>query len=335
MIRHNKVCLTDGDRAAVDRVLESGQIGQGPEIAAFEEELAARFRPGGAAACVSSGTAALRLAVSALENEDVILPTYACVSLYHAVNDGVGEIALVDCDDGTFNASDASVVVHTYGVPSDVPEDAIEDFTHAPGASIGDRACGSFGAASVISFGATKPLGCGVGGAVLGPVDLIEEVRDVRDYDGKRTLRERFNWQMDDMTAALGRSRLRRLDAEIAWRQVVAATYYNVCHRGGYEAIVLGQATPNVTPSWYRFVIQLGADELLDAQALFREAGIETIVPLEPWELIHRQLGLDGSAFPNAEALARTTLSLPIWPGMTDAEVRRVADVLAMVRETA
>ena len=318
MIPHNRVRLRADDKAAVARVLDSGQIGQGPEVAAFEDELAERFRPGGAAACVSSGTAALYLAQQVLQTR-AWLPTYACSALYHAMDLGCDEhgisFPLFDCEPDTLNTPQATVVVHTYGVPCPVADDAIEDFTHAPGVHLDGKPCGSMGELSVISFGATKPLGCGSGGAVLGPVDAIEEICDRRDYDGKRDLHDRFNWQWSDIGAAIGRSRLKRLDDENAWRSQVAACY-DIARKRAHDR----------TRGWYRYVIQL--ERVAEARARFAQAGIETIVPLESWELLHRQLHLLAEDFPNAEIAARTTLSLPIWPGLSNEDVDRVADVL-------
>ncbi len=323
MVPHNRVVLTAEDHVAVARVLDSGQIGPGPEVEAFERELTERFRPGGAAVCVSSGTAALHLAVMTYGFRFVMVPTYACSALYHAVWGTKAQPAAVyDCDLDTFGCPSAHIVAHMYGVPCHVQPGSVEDFTHAPGASLDGKPCGSLGELSVISFGATKPLGCGSGGAVLGPAAAIEEIRDRRDYDGKRTLRERFNWAWHDMGAALGRSRLRRLDEENAWRERVAARYRVA--RACDQVYVEGRI-------FYRYVVRSFSQEA--DMARFAAAGIETIVPLRTDELLHRQLGLDPADFPNAEAVAASTVSLPIWPGMTDEEVRRVADALATLRD--
>ena len=315
-------------------MLRSGHVAQGSEVAALEDELAARFRPGGACAVVSSGTAALRLAFE-INGFAGNVPTYACAAIYHAAYLQDWRTLLVDCDVKTFNSPNADVVVHTYGVPCSVQDDKIEDFTHASGASLNGKPCGSSGALSVISFGATKPLGIGSGGAVLGPTDAIEDIRDRRDYDGKPDLRERFNYQLGDVYAAIGRERLRLLDEENQWRAEAATLYAAFCpveiqgvghgedEHGPHRKWDLGRI-------WYRFVIRV--PDWRKAQAHFSAAGIETINPLMPEELLHRKLGLDPAQFPNAEEVARTTLSLPIWPGMTDEQTQRVADVLAELR---
>lgn len=318
MIPHNRFKPRYGDGWAIRDVVNSGQIGQGPHVEAFEDELVERFRPGGAAACVSSGTAALRLAVIALGLEEVTLPTYACTALYHAVNDGVSRVKFVDCAPWTLCSRAASVVVHTYGNPGAVLG-PVEDFTHAVGGSYDGHVCGSMGQASVISFGATKPLGAGVGGAVLGEAALIEAIRDMRDYDGKRELRTRFNWQLGDMTAALGRRRLARLDEENDWRKATAERYAEVCRANGIDIYASAAST------FYRFVIRV--PDVEKARQNFAGHGIETLCPLERWELLHVQVGTF-SDYPNAEDAARHALSLPIWPGMAEADVACVVEAL-------
>lgn len=320
-VPHNRVCLRPDDEARLAWVVRSGQIGPGPQVRALEEQFAARFRPGGDAACVSSGTAALALALDILRPMDVSVPSYACTALYHAAAATIGIPSIHDCGID-LNTPSATIVVHTYGTPCHVRDGAIEDFTHAVGGSLNGRPLGSFGAASVISFGATKPLGCGVGGAVLGPPELITEVRDRRDYDGKRDLRRRFNWQMGDLEAALALGRLERLDDEVARRREIASRYAAVCLEKGIPV------TGTQCSTWYRFVIWVS--DPVAAIEHFAEDEVVVINPLEPWELLHRQIGAGPDACPSAEAAAAHTVSLPIWPGMSEWDVDRV--VIALER---
>ena len=311
-------------------MLRSGHVAQGLEIAAFEQELAARFRPGEAAACVSSGTAALRLATrvlfEGLGDIGIFMSTYACAALCHASRPF--RVRPIDISPATLNAlRSCDIETHTYGVPTNVCHASIEDFTHAPGANLDGRSCGSLGSLSVISFGATKPLGIGAGGAVLGPADAIAEIKDRRDYD-KPGLRERFNWQMSDLHAAIGRERLKLLDEENQWRDDTAR-FYGVSLGGDFSP-PFDFPLRSEGRVFYRYVIRV--PDWRQAQAHFAAGGIETINPLMPEELIHRRLGLSPSGFPNAEAVSETTLSLPIWPGMTDEQVRRVGGTLAELR---
>jgi len=325
LVPHNRwVCRGEYITAVKHTMQTAGYVGQGGQVQLFEAELANRFRPAGAACCVNSGTAALWLAY-VLQGGPWTLPTYACAALYLAAREAQPQIqtTLVDCDDDGLTP-DASVVVHTYGALSDVRKGAIEDFTHAPGA-IG---AGTYGALSIISFGATKPLGVGAGGALLGPADVIDEAKRMRDYDAWNGHKRCYNVQMSDIHAAIGRERLLMLDQDNAWRRHTAARYSQALVDVG-----LGHKAPYARDVYYRYVLKLPDWSV----ALTRLAGIgvEAINPLLPDELLHRRLGLSGRQFPTAEALAQRTISLPIWPGMAEHQVELVCKGLRMLHDMA
>jgi dTDP-4-amino-4,6-dideoxygalactose transaminase len=349
VVPHNRPTIEEPDIAAVSQVLASGHIGQGFEVRSFEEETAARFgRPGWDGVAVSSGTAALYLALRAVgvgAGDRVLIPTYVCTALAHATTLAGAEAWLADIRDTDFNL-DASrlsppprlravVLPHIYGVPSDpgplrrlgVP--VIDDGAQAIGGRWQGQPVGSLGDMSIFSFYATKPLTCGQGGMVLGPREACDAIRDYRDYDGKRELRPRFNFQMSDIQAALGRSQLRRLDAFLARRRETAALY------AAALPTILGrqQSLPGAEPNHHRFVIRLS--RVGEARQRFEASGIATIVPTEPWELLHRQVGLPEEDFPVAEAVARTTLSVPMQPSLSEDERRRVASVIETLGELA
>lgn len=343
MIPHNRPTLDETDVEALAAVLRSGHIAQGLKVRAFEEKIAARYgRPGWDGVAVSSGTAALYLALQAHgvgPGHRVLIPTYVCTALVHAVRLVGAEPHLGDIRDEDFNL-DASrglvaeglravILPHTYGVPTDPAPvlalglPVIEDAAQAIGARLAGRPAGSLGSLAVFSFYATKPLTCGQGGMVIGPRDACDEIRDRRDYDGKRALRPRFNFQMSDLQAALGLSQLHRLDAFLARRRDTASLYAAALPRH----LRSQEPVPEAEPNHFRFVVRL--ENIEAARQRFERAGITTIVPTEPWELLHRQMGLTMVAFPVAERVAHTTLSLPMQPALTDDERRRVADVLA------
>jgi dTDP-4-amino-4,6-dideoxygalactose transaminase len=318
MIPHNKWTNDYTYEREVLRVVRSGFVGQGQRVREFEEALADRFRPRGEALCVSSGTAALKLAIDLLKEYyggKVIVPTYACAAFVHAAGETTG---LVDCDPEDFgNASMATVGQHTFGASSSSPC-IIEDFTHAPGGKADGKVCGSQGQMSVISFGATKPLGIGAGGAVLSDSTTINYLRKKRDGLDRRG----FNWQMSDVHAAIGIARLGRLDEENARRTEIMNTYF-------YARPISWQR-----PTWgrdrvyYRAVLRLREGQVEKAKEFLKQRGVETIVPVRFDELLHVWLGQPEGLFPNAEKVSRTTLSIPIWAGMTKEQESRVADAL-------
>ena len=308
-----------------------GWCGQGKEVEALEQELL-RFSLDDACAVVSSGSAALYLASRALAlnslGRPITIPTYACVSLYSALRlRGIhGAVQLLDSDPYTFGA-DGVISVDVYGVPSKSrsPAALISDITHSIGGTDDGEPCGSWAEVAVASFGATKMLGAGQGGCILGPRNLIDYIKSIRDYDGNP---DGFNFQLSDVMAKMVRKRLRGLDQDNAQRQRTASRYLTAID-GRFK--VHGAEIPGRT--WYRFVLQFDSMIQRDAaQRHFTECGIETIVPIRTDELIHRKLGLSPDGFPNAEKIAQTTLSLPIWPRMVEEDVRQVELALKLLK---
>ena len=243
MIPHSRPTIGDDDAERVARVVRGGHLAQGPEVASFERGLAQRLGVA-AAAAVSSGSAALELALRALDvgpGHEVIIPTYACDAVYHAVTRCGATPVLADADPETLglSAADATrrrtartravIVVHPFGLAVDLDDfqalgvALVEDCAQTLGATLGGRPVGARGGLAACSFYATKLLTTGEGGAVTGRAELVARARDARDYDERTDLAPRFNYKMTDMQAALGQSQLARLDAFIARYRAASA----------------------------------------------------------------------------------------------------------------
>jgi dTDP-4-amino-4,6-dideoxygalactose transaminase len=325
----------------VARVVRGGQLAQGPEVAGLERELAQRLGVA-AAAAVSSGSAALELALRALDvgaGHEVIIPTYACDALYHAVARCGATPVLADADPETLglSAADAArrrtartraiVVVHPFGLAVDLADfrglgvALVEDCAQTLGATLDGHPVGAGGGPAVCSFYATKLLTTGEGGAVAGPAALVARARDARDYDERAELAPRFNYKMTDMQAALGRGQLARLDAFIARRRALAARYRAALARAPRCRVPRDADERHV---YHRFVVAV--DRPLDpVLAHLERRGVAARRPV--FRPIHRALGLSG--YPNAERLWAECLSLPCYPLLTDAEADTVAAALA------
>lgn len=339
MIPHARPSIAEEDVARVAAVVRSGQLAQGPEVAALERELAARLRVE-AAAVVASGSAALELALRALDvgaGHEVLIPTYVCDALHHAVVRCGAAPVLVDADPATLSlaAKDAEarltartralIVPHAFGLAIDLAPfvalgvPVIEDCAQALGAEVDGRPAGGAGALAVCSFYATKLIAAGEGGAVVGPAALVQRVRETRDYDERETLAPRTNAKLTDMQAALARSQLARLDAFVARRRAIAARYRER----------LGRAACRLPPDagrrhvYHRFVVGLERDPA-QVEAMLGARGIAARRPV--FRPAHRALGLAGYA--EAERLWSTALSIPCYPALADGEVDRVADGL-------
>lgn len=320
-------------------VVRRGWVGPGPEVTAFEHELAARLGTE-AVAAVSSGSAALELALRALgvgPGNEVIIPSYVCDALHHAVSRTGAAPVLADADRATLSlsAADAAarltprtrciIVPHAFGLAADlrpllslgVP--IVEDCAQTLGARLDGRVVGSLGTLAVCSFYATKLLTTGEGGAVAGPAGLVERVRDARAYDERDDLRPRVNAMLSDLGAALGRSQLARLDAFVARRRAVAARYRERLQ--GVPCTPPAESGPRHV--YHRFVVEVDRSPAV-VQASLAARGVAARRPV--YRPAHHALRLDG--FPEADRLWARALSLPCYPTLTDGEIDTVAAAL-------
>ncbi len=324
---------------ALQDVLTSGQLAQGPEVQAFEQEFG-RFHGLPPGVATSSGTAALHLALLSLgvgPGDEVLLPSYVCAAVLHAVHHSGAKPVLLDVNPLTGNMepgdlknrltskSRAIIAVHLFGLPAEMDKilapglPVIEDCAQALGAKLRGKMLGAFGKISVCSFYATKLMTTGEGGMLLSrdPV-LLDRARDLRDYDKKDRFAIRFNYKMTDLQAALGRRQLRKLADFLQQRKALADIY----------SIYL-ESLPRVLPPslpgrvYYRYVISVQNE----VRGLIRELaqrGIEAAKPVH--RPLHHHLNLEG--YPGSEMAWNSHLSLPIYPSLLPQEVRRVCQVL-------
>jgi dTDP-4-amino-4,6-dideoxygalactose transaminase len=350
MIPHNRPTLGAGDREAVAAVLKSGWIAPGARVKEFEEGLAGFLGSGGSATAVETGTAALHLALEALEignGDEVILPTYVCSAVLNAVHYAGAHPVLADIGPSGFNISPedvrkklstktgAIIVPHLYGSPAEIQEicelgpPVIEDCAQSLGATVVGRMTGTVGECSICSFYATKLLTTGKGGAIFSRRrDLMNTVRDLVDFDCRPSYRVRYNYRMNDLQAALGISQLRKLEEFIEKRRSIAAAYHRILD--GTPGVLAARPRDGTTGVWYRYVISSRRDPA-EIKERFRKEGIAVINPLEPWELLHRYLRLNPAGFPNAERAAGETISVPIYPSLTPAEIARIGEALGTI----
>lgn len=336
-VPHSRPTLGDADVQAVASVLRSGFISQGAKVAEFEREVATTLGVRGGVA-TSSGTTALHLALLALgvgEGDEVLIPTYACAALLHAVRAVSAVPRFVDSDPQSFNMDPAAarkacsprakalIVVHSFGLPAELDNlkelglPLIEAGAQALGASYGGRPVGSIGEAAVFSFYATKLITTGEGGMLLSnDARILAEGRDLREYDQKEDDRPRFNYKMTDLQAALGLAQLKQLQRFLERRKAIASRYRE---RLRALPVQLPLDPPDREPVYYRFVVKgpLPADHYL---ASLRALGVEARRPV--FRPLHRYLGIQG--FPGAEEAWEKAVSLPLYPLLQDEEVERV-----------
>jgi perosamine synthetase len=334
VIAHNKPTLGEEERQAVSKVLESGYIAQGSEVEEFENEfcdflgLTRRH-----AVALSSGTSALFMALWSLDvqNKSIAMPTYSCSALRNAVAMAQAKEVLIDnaidspniCLDEMQKANvDIAIVPHMFGLLSDIQNieniDIIEDCAQSLGASIGDKKAGLIGKVGIFSFYATKLMTSGGQGGmfVSKDRDLVDKVRDYRDFDCRRDKKYRFNFQMTDVQASIGRVQLKKLPEFIIRRQEIFSMY----KEAGFDLI----ESKNNTPVHYRAILKV--NDPVEIKEKLLKQGVNVIIPIEDWELLG-----SGSKYKNAYNLTQATLSLPIYPSLKNKDVEYIIEQLHKV----
>jgi dTDP-4-amino-4,6-dideoxygalactose transaminase len=332
--------------AAVTEVLESGVLTMGPLVGEFERALASRCEVGHVRA-VSSGTAALHLALLALRlppGAEVLVPAYTFPATANVVALSGLRPVLVDVDPVTMNIDPARVdpgprtaaiiPVHLFGRPCRIEElpglPLVEDAAGALGARRRDRPCGSLGRAGCLSFHPRKIVSTAEGGAVTtDDGDLADAVARLRNH-GWRSMADAdlpepgLNYRLSELHCALGLASLRRLDELLAARTRLAAAY---AERLAHLPAVLPAADPGDVHGWQAYVIQVDRrDEVL---AALRTAGIEAQVGTYALPLLEAYR--DQGAFPGAVRAFERALALPFHTRLVEAELDRVAEALDKV----
>jgi dTDP-4-amino-4,6-dideoxygalactose transaminase len=339
-IPHSRPTLGEEEALAAAAVVASGHLVEGMETAAFEQELAAHVGVSHAVA-VSSGTAALSLTLAGMRigaGHEVIIPSFVCAALLHAVVQSGAAPVLAEIDPETLNLDHrdvarrlsrrtaAVILPHMFGLPADLERftgwgiPIIEDCAQAFGAENGGRPIGSFGHAAVFSFYATKVIATGEGGMVAtASAELADRLKDLKSYDKRREYKTHYNFKFTDIQAAVGRAQLRRLDEFIRRRRAIAARY-----RAELKYRAVRMPPEDAGHIYFRFVIDLGADCTGFVQRA-AQAGIGCERPV--YIPMHHLLKLDG--FHRTEQAWRRCVSIPLYPALADAEVERIIRVVS------
>lgn len=348
MISHNKPWLGKEEVAALDKVINSGWIIAGSQVKRFEGKLSKmhdlRF-----AVALNSGTAAIHVSLLALgigKGDEVILPSYTPSDLLNAINYTGANPVIVDIEKNSFNIdpkqvakkinkkTKAIIVPHMLGESARI--DALEKFgipiindsAQALGSIYKQKPVASYGDLVVLSFYATKMATTGQGGMVLtNNKKYYSFIKDMIDYNGRDNYKIRFNYPLTDIAASLGNIQIGKLDMFLKRRREIGAKYQKALMG---KHVLFSPNEGDTDSNYYRFVLKFeNKNTRTEAKKLFEKNGISTIVPINDYELLHNCLGLDKKNFPNAQNLASVTLSIPIYPSLTESEIGRVTKVLA------
>lgn len=346
---------------AVHRVISSAQFTLGPETAAFEQALA-EFCGCEHAVAVNTGTSALHLALLAAgvgPGDEVITVPATFVATVAAIQYAGATPRLVDIDPVTWtmdpdkleaaitSRTRAIIPVHLHGRLADM--DAIlavarahdlvviEDAAQAIGARCAGGRAGALGDLGCLSFYPGKNLGaCGEGGAVTTDrADLALRLRRLRDWGQSRKYlhaEKGFNYRMDELQAAMLSVKLPHLERWNQARRAAACQYDRLLAQAGVATPAPAHGDGHV---YHVYAVRLEDRDAVRAN-LSPEVGVNIHYPvpvhLQP---AYADLGYARGDFPVAERLADETLSLPMFPGITEAQIDAVCGHLAEARSLA
>lgn len=347
--------IGDAEIEAAVRVLRSGMVVQGPEVAAFEREFS-ELVAGRHCVAVNSGTSALHLTLMALgfgPGDEIIVPSFSFAASANVVRLVGAEPVFVDIEPGSFCLDPDAVAaaigprtvaimpVHLYGHPAAMDRlmplaqqhglAVVEDACQAHGASLGGQPVGAFGTAGCFSFYPTKNMHSLEGGMITtADPELARTARLLRNQGMEQRYANEIagaNVRLTDVAAAIGREQLRQLPEWTEQRRANAKFL---------DSRITGVVTPPVADAarhvYHQYTVRVpaGRDAL---QKALGERGVGSAVYYPtPIHLLRPYLGPDGQPgpwdLPETDRAAAEVLSLPVFPSLTPTQLERIADAV-------
>jgi dTDP-4-amino-4,6-dideoxygalactose transaminase len=345
-----KPIIGEDEIDAVTRVMRSGMVAQGPEVAAFESEFGAHFADGRPTVAVNSGTAGLHLGLLASgvgAGDEVIVPSFTFAATGNSVALTGGIPVFADIEPETFTLDPASVEaaitpktkgimpVHLYGHPARMRElraiadkhgvALYEDAAQAHGAALDGIKVGTFGDFAMFSLYPTKNMTSGEGGMITCATDAIARSARLLRNQGMEKQYENelvgFNARMTDIHAAIGRVQLTKVDAWTATRQSNAAFL-----DANLSGVVVPPVAPGAVHVYHQYTIRVTDDRDGFAKALREEhqVGSGVYYPIPNHRLPSLAPYAPGLDLPETERAAREVVSLPVHPSLTPGDLDRI-----------
>ena len=349
MIPVAKPIIGEEERAAVDRVLLSGMLAQGSEVAAFEQEFSALV-DGRHCVAVNSGTSALHLSLLAAgvgAGDEVIVPSFSFAATANAVHLAGATAVFADIELDYFALNPAAVEaaitprtraimpVHLYGHPTNLVGLAdiakrhnlllFEDAAQAHAASVDGVPVGAWGDAASFSFYPTKNMTSGEGGMVTtASADIARQVRLLRNQGMERRYANEiigFNTRMTDIHAAIGRIQLTKLAQWTEKRQSNAQFLSE-----NLSGVITPPNASGAVHVFHQYTIRVEHDRDHFASELTdRGVGSGIYYPTPIHRLPSFNLRLE---LPNTEVAAAQVLSLPVHPSLTQNELETIVQTV-------
>jgi len=328
----------------------------GKQLTEFEQAYA-RYNEVGYSVGVSNGLDALHLSLRALNigaGDEIIIPSNTYIATVLAASYVGATPIFAEPDKLTYNLDPANIEavitsktkaimpVHLYGQACQMEEImaiakkhnlyVIEDNAQAHGATYKGKMTGAWGDANGTSFYPGKNLGAlGDGGAVTtNDAEIARQILVLRNYGSQVKYKNEvvgYNMRLDELQAAFLNVKLNYIAEWIAQRQLIAQWYNEAL--SDLAEIALPQVHKDATHVYHLYVIRTEKRDTL--QKHLTEQGIGTLIhyPIPPHlQEAYSNLGLKKGQFPIAEEIADTCLSIPLWPGMTKADVETVSNAI-------
>jgi len=361
-----RIYWEDDDVESVSDVIRSGMNwATGPKVEEFERAIA-KYTGMDYAVTFNSGTSALHAAMLAYgigRGDEVIVPSFTFIATANAPLFVGAKPVFADVEEETFGLDPSDVAekitkktraimpIHVGGCPCRVREIAeiaedrkiplIEDAAESLGANIGGRKVGTFGDSAMFSFCGPKVITVGEGGVmVTNRRDLAEKWKLIRSH-GRAETQDYFstneyldyvtlgyNWRISNILAALGVTQLRKLDRIIGMRRKNAAYLTTLLNRNAP-----GVKTPSPPPSCFH-LFQMYTIRTRNRDALMAHLGTKGIMAKLYFPPVHqshfyRNVLHDRSSLPATERLAGDSLTLPMYPSLSEADMDLIAGEIA------
>lgn len=357
MIKISTPIFGKQEEAAVTKVLRSGLLAQGKNVALFEKNFA-NFMEVRHGVATSNGTAALHLALLALgigKGDEVITTSFSFVASTTAILHSGAKAVFVDIDPKTFNLDPSKIVekitprtkailvVHLYGLPANMEEISkiskkyrlviIEDACQAHGAAIDQKKVGTFGQIGCFSFYPTKNMTTGEGGMIItNNTALVDRARLLREHGMKKHYHHEilgFNYRMTELSAAIGIEQLKKL-AKFNSKRIANAKFMTK-QLSKVPQVKTPFVPKGFTHVFHQYTIQLPDKRTRDGLYKFLNQdgiGASIYYPIP----IHKQKFLlpeyPGLKLEVTEELVNRVLSLPVHPLLTKCDLLKIAKLI-------